>query len=203
MSETSASPAGASPAAKSRGTLGLMLLLTAVGAALVLTAVGRTWAEGVALGMGGGRVPVSASGSKLTALPTGMALVAMAAAVAVFAVRGRTRVLVGVLTVLAGVGAVVGAVIGYTDTAGLHAVAAGQLALSSGRAEQITRTAWPWVALVGGVLLVAAGALTARFGSGWPAMGSRYEAPTRKAPVRADSPSDLWKALDRGEDPTG
>ncbi|WP_233533475.1 TIGR02234 family membrane protein [Kitasatospora sp. SolWspMP-SS2h] len=198
MSETPASP-------KSRGTLGLMLLLTALGAVLVLTSVGRTWAQGVAPGMGGSRIAVSASGSRLTALPTGMALVAMAAAVAVFAVRGRTRVLVGALTVLAGAGAVVGAVIGYTDTAGLHAVAAGQLALSSGRAEEITRTAWPWVALVGGLLLVAAGALTARFGSGWPAMGSRYEAPTRKtaATGRAAGPADLWKALDRGEDPTG
>ncbi|MEU3492759.1 TIGR02234 family membrane protein [Kitasatospora cineracea] len=181
-----------------------MLLLTALGAVLVLTAVGRTWAEGVAPGMGGSRIAVQASGSKLTQLPTGMALVAMAAAVAVFAVRGRTRVLVGALTVLAGVGAVVGAVIGYTDTAGLHAVAAGRLALSSGRAEEITRTAWPWVALAGGVLLVAAGVLTARFGSGWPAMGSRYEAPTRKAATgKAAGPADLWKALDRGEDPTG
>ncbi|GLW70679.1 membrane protein [Kitasatospora phosalacinea] len=180
-----------------------MLLLTAVGAGLVLTAVGRTWAEGVAAGMGGSRVAVSASGSRLTALPTAMALTGMAAAVAVFAVRGWVRVLVGALTVAAGVGAVAGALIGYTDTAGLHAVAAGQLALSSGRAEEVTRTAWPWVALAGGVLLVAAGALTAWFGRRWPVMGTRYDAPTRKAPARADSPADLWKALDRGEDPTG
>ncbi|MFJ5231722.1 TIGR02234 family membrane protein [Kitasatospora sp. NPDC088391] len=196
MSETSAVP-------NSRRTLGMMLLLTALGAVLVLTSVGRTWVEGVAPGMGGGRIAVSASGSRLTALPTGMALVAMAAAVAVFAVRGRARVLVGALTVLAGAGVVVGALIGWTDTAGLHAVAAGQLALSSGRAEEITRTAWPWVAFVGGLLLAAAGALTARFGAGWPAMGSRYEAPTRKAAPGAGGPADLWKALDRGEDPTG
>ncbi|MFJ1752624.1 TIGR02234 family membrane protein [Kitasatospora sp. NPDC088134] len=195
MSETSAVP-------KSRRTLGTMLLLTALGAGLVLTSMGRTWAEGVAPGMGGGRVAVSATGSRLTALPTGMALVAMAAAVAVFAVRGRARVLVGGLTVLAGAGAVVGALVGWTDTAGLHAVAAGQLALSSGRAEEITRTAWPWVALAGGLLLAAAGALTVRFGAGWPAMGSRYEAPTRRA-TPGSGPADLWKALDRGEDPTG
>ncbi|RKE18599.1 putative membrane protein (TIGR02234 family) [Streptomyces sp. TLI_171] len=181
----------------------MMLLLTALGAVLVLTAVGRTWAEGVATGMGGSRVPVSASGSRLTALPTGMALVAMAAAVAVFAVRGRARVLVGALTVLAGAGVIAGALIGNADTAGLHAVAAGQLALSSGRAEEITRTAWPWVALLGGVLLAAAGALTVRFGRGWPAMGSRYDAPTRKPVSGGDGPADLWKALDRGEDPTG
>ncbi|MGW4383739.1 TIGR02234 family membrane protein [Kitasatospora sp. NPDC004531] len=197
MSETPAAPT-------SRGTLALMLVLTALGAALVLTAVGRTWAEGVAPGMGG-RIAISASGSKLTGLPTGMALVAMAAAVAVFAVRGRARLLMGVLTVLAGAGAVAGALIGRAETAALHALAAGQLGLTSAHAEEITRTGWPWVALVGGLLLAAAGALTVRFGRNWPAMGSRYEAPTRKRPTGAagGSPADLWKALDRGEDPTG
>ncbi|MFJ8438543.1 TIGR02234 family membrane protein [Kitasatospora griseola] len=198
MSETPAAP-------KSRGTLALMLLLTALGATLVLTAVGRTWAEGVAPGTAGGRIEIAASGSKLTGLPTGMALVAMAAAVAVFAVRGRARMLVGLLTVLAGAGAVAGAVIGRTDTAGLHDLAAAQLGLTSAHAEGITRTGWPWVALAGGLLLLLAGAVTVRFGRNWPSMGSRYEAPTaRRAPRPAgDSPADLWKALDRGEDPTG
>jgi hypothetical protein len=39
-------------------------------------------------------------------------------------------------------------------------------------------------------------------------MGSRYDAPTGAAPARrvaagaAETPADLWKALDRGEDPT-
>ncbi|MFD8482464.1 TIGR02234 family membrane protein [Kitasatospora sp. NPDC059673] len=202
MSETPAAPKS------SRGTLVLMLLLTALGAALVLTAVGRTWAEGVAPGTAGGRIAISASGSKLTGLPTGTALVAMAAAVAVFAVRGRARLLVGLLTVLAGAGAVAGALIGRADTAGLHTLAATQLGLTSAHAEEITRTAWPWVALAGGLLLVAAGALTVRFGRNWPAMGSRYEAPTRRRPAgkagaTGNSPADLWKALDRGEDPTG
>jgi len=189
-----------------RRTLGLMLLLTALGAVLVLTSVGRVWAEGVVGGPDGGRLELSATGSRLTGLPGGMALVALAAAVAVFAVRGRARIAVGVLAVLAGVGAVAGALIGATDTAGLDAVAAGKLALAGVQAEQITRTAWPWVALAGGVLLTLAGLLTVRFGSGWPAMGSRYDAPSRTAaagPRRVESPADLWKALDRGEDPTG
>ncbi|MFD7641333.1 TIGR02234 family membrane protein [Kitasatospora sp. NPDC059795] len=182
-----------------------MLLLTALGATLVLTAAGRTWAEGIAPGSVGGRIAISASGSKLTGLPTGTALVAMAAAVAVFAVRGRARMLVGLLMALAGIGAVAGALIGRTETAGLHDLAAGQLGLASAHAEQITRTGWPWVALAGGLLLVVAGLLTLRFGRNWPAMGARYEAPTRRRPAGpvGGSPADLWKALDRGEDPTG
>lgn len=186
-----------------------MLVLTVLGAVLVLTSVGRTWAEGTAAGLEGGRLAVSATGSALTGLPTGMAMVALAAMVAVFAVRGRARLLVGALTVLAGLGTVAGALLGNSDTAGLHAAAASKLAVSGAHAEQITRTAWPWVALAGGVLLALAGLLTVRFGRSWPAMGSRYEAPTRAAAARsavttpATTPADLWKALDRGEDPTG
>ncbi|MEV7179909.1 TIGR02234 family membrane protein [Kitasatospora sp. NPDC093679] len=195
-----------SPAPKTdRRSLVLMLLLTAVGALLVLTSVGRTWAEGVVAGTAGGRLAVSATGSRLTGLPTGLALTGLAAAVAVFAVRGAARTAVGVLAVLAGLGVVAGAVIGVTDTAGLDAEAAGRLALAGARAEQISRTPWPWVAAAGGVLLAVAGLLTVRSGRGWPAMGARYEAPTAKAAARprpTDRSAELWKALDRGEDPT-
>lgn len=186
----------------SRRTLGPMLLLSALGAVLVLTAAGRSWASGVVTGIDGGRLEVSATGSQLTGLPTGLALVALAASVAVFAVRGTARAGVGVLTVLAGLGTVAGAVLGATDTSGLDAEAARKLALTSAQAEQISHSAWPWVALVGGVLLALAGLLTVRYGRGWPAMGTRYDAPTRKAPTRSAEPADLWKALDRGEDPT-
>jgi uncharacterized membrane protein (TIGR02234 family) len=54
-----------------------------------------------------------------------------------------------------------------------------------------------------------AGLLALRYGRLWPGMSGRYErggAPRpqrRPAPVDPDRPEDLWKALDRGEDPTG
>ncbi|MEU9128672.1 TIGR02234 family membrane protein [Kitasatospora sp. NPDC048540] len=194
------------PRPTDRRSLSLMLLLTALGAVLVLTAVGRIWAEGTVTGLDGGRLAVSATGATLTGLPGGLTLVALAAAVAVFAVRGRARTAVGVLTVLAGLGAAAGAVLGATDTAGLHTEAARKLALADAQAQQITHSGWPWVALAGALLLALAGLLTVRSGRSWPAMGARYEAPVRKgaaAPRAAGSPADLWKALDRGEDPTG
>ncbi|MFD8750985.1 TIGR02234 family membrane protein [Kitasatospora sp. NPDC059577] len=185
------------PAAPSRRTLGVMLLLTVLSAVLVLTAAGRTWAEGRA-----GTLDVSVTGGAISELPGGLALVGLAAAVAVFAVRGAGRIAVGALTLLAGIGAAAASVAGAGDTAALDGEAARKLALSGSAATEVSHTAWPWVALVGGVLLALAGLLTLRYGRGWPAMGSRYEAPTRKAPARADTPGDLWKALDRGEDPT-
>ncbi|MFF7589765.1 TIGR02234 family membrane protein [Kitasatospora purpeofusca] len=204
----SADPAAApAPAARAgRRTLGVMLLLTVLGAVLVLTAAGRVWAEGLA-----GTLEVSVTGGKISELPAGLALVALAAAVAVFAARGAGRLAVGALTVLAGLGAAAAAAAGAGDTAALDAEAARKLALTGSAATGVGHTAWPWVALLGGLLLALAGFLTVRYGRGWPAMGSRYEAPTGGAPVRrsaaarnsaAQTPADLWKALDRGEDPT-
>ncbi|MES4833623.1 TIGR02234 family membrane protein, partial [Streptomyces anthocyanicus] len=67
-------------------------------------------------------------------------------------------------------------------------------------------TAWPYVAAVGGALLLLAGLLALRYGRQWPAMSGRYErsgAPRRRPQtVDPDRPEDLWKAIDRGEDPT-
>ena len=66
------------------------------------------------------------------------------------------------------------------------------------------------MAAVGGVLILLAGLLALRYGRLWPGMSGRYERggaparPRRRAqPVDPDRPEDLWKALDRGEDPTG
>ncbi|MFD0274542.1 TIGR02234 family membrane protein [Kitasatospora sp. NPDC127111] len=199
MTAADQTPAPATPSpASNRRTLGLMLLLTLLGAVLVLTAVGRVWADGRA-----GTLEVSVTGGRISELPGGLALVALAAAVAVFAVRGAGRAAVGVLTLLAGLGAAATAAAGAGDTAALDGEAARKLALSGSTATEVGHTGWPWVALAGGLLLALAGLLTVRFGRRWPAMGSRYEAPTRKAPAKAaGSPADLWKALDRGEDPT-
>ncbi|MER7674703.1 TIGR02234 family membrane protein [Kitasatospora sp. NPDC096128] len=177
--------------------LGVMLLLTVLSAVLVLTAAGRIWAEGRA-----GTLDVSVTGGKISELPGGLALVGLAAAVAVFAVRGAGRLAVGALTLLAGLGAAAASVAGASDTAALDTAASGKLALAGSAATEVSHTGWPWVALAGGLLLAVAGLITLRHGRRWPAMGSRYEAPTRKAPAKADTPGDLWKALDRGEDPT-
>ncbi|MGV9263572.1 TIGR02234 family membrane protein [Kitasatospora sp. NPDC003701] len=193
----------AAPAKAGRRTLGLMLLTTLLGAVLVLTAVGRVWADGKVAGSAAGTLEVSATGSRISELPGGLALVALAAALAVFAVRGAGRVAVGVLTLLAGLGAAATAAAGAGDSAALDSEAARKLALSGTTATEVAHTGWPWVALLGGLLLALAGLLVVRYGRSWPAMGSRYDAPTRTAPAKApETPADLWKALDRGEDPT-
>ncbi len=177
-----------------------MLALTVLGAVLVLTAVSRVWAAGKA-----GGLAVEVTGSAVSGLPGGLALVGLASAVAVFAVRGVGKAVVGALVTLAGLGAAVAAVVGATGAGALNGEAAKKLALVSAQAEQVSHTAWPWVAALGGLLLAVAGLLTVRYGRDWPAMGSRYDAPARKATPKAQgagTPAELWQALDRGEDPT-
>jgi uncharacterized membrane protein (TIGR02234 family) len=66
---------------------------------------------------------------------------------------------------------------------------------------------WPVLALLAGLLGVAAGLLVVVRGRAWPGMGRRYERTAQEAaPARPETDEDraqaAWKALDRGEDPT-
>ena len=73
----------------------------------------------------------------------------------------------------------------------------------------MSHTAWPYVAAVGGLLLLLAGLLALRYGRLWPALSGRYERDGTSRPRKTrpaadpDRPEEMWKALDRGEDPTG
>ncbi|WP_030955513.1 TIGR02234 family membrane protein, partial [Streptomyces sp. NRRL S-481] len=113
------------------------------------------------------------------------------------------------LLALAGAGTVAAALFGASDGSALDEKAAEASGDTSASVDALTHTAWPYVAALGGVLLLLAGLLALRYGRLWPAMSGRYERdgaprPRRKAPaVDPDRPEDLWKALDRGEDPTG
>ncbi|GAA4667734.1 hypothetical protein GCM10023347_21040 [Streptomyces chumphonensis] len=190
-----------------RRALGAALFGGALGAALVLVSAGQTWGEAVATGPGGA-LPVEVGGGDVTGVPSALALVGLAALVAVFAVRGAARLLVALTLTLCGAGAVVAALAGAVDTGALSDAAATATGLSGGSLRDVSHSAWPYVAAAGGALLVLVGLLALRHGRRWPAMGSRYERGSgarrpRPGPgADADRPEDLWKALDRGEDPT-
>ncbi|AZM88738.1 MULTISPECIES: TIGR02234 family membrane protein [Streptomyces] len=200
------SEAEAPDSSTGRRTVAVALLLGALGATVVLLASGRTWARGSAA-IGGGTLPLTADGRAVTGLPAALAIVGLAALVAVFAVRGRGRLLVSGLLALSGLGAALAAVAAADDRAALDERAATATADTAARVGELTHTAWPYVTASGAALILLAGLLALRFGSGWPAMGGRYErdgSPRGRtpAPVDPDRPEDLWKALDRGEDPT-
>ncbi len=202
-------PAGTAetrPARTGRRSLAAALLLGAVGAGLVLLAAGKTWATGSAASAGG-PLPVSVSGKDVTALPDALALAGLAALLAVFAVRGAGRVLLSALLTLCGAGTVAASVSGAGDTTALRQAAAKVSGLTGTAVEHTGHTGWPWVTAAGGVLLLLAGVAALLCGGAWPAMSGRYERPgapatrSRRAPD-PDRPEEMWKALDRGEDPT-
>lgn len=209
---TSPSPdpdAGATRPRAPRVALAVALLGGAVGAALALVSAGQTWSRSSAA-FAQGTVPVSAEGGDVTGLPSALALVGLAALVAVFAVRRLGRYLVAGLLTVCGAAVVAAAVLGADDTGALTEQAARTSGLTDSAIGAVEVTAWPYVSAAGGALLLIAGLLALRYGKAWPSMSgsARYERvplrrrATRPQRVDPDRPEDLWKALDRGEDPS-
>jgi uncharacterized membrane protein (TIGR02234 family) len=198
----------AGPARAGRRSLAVALLSGALGAAVALLATRQRWSEGTAT-VAGGSFPLTARGSDVTGVPAALAIVGLAALVAVFAVRRAGRFAVSALLALSGLGIVTAALVGASDSGALDEKAAQASGDTSATVASFSHTAWPYVAAVGGLLILLAGLLALRYGRLWPAMSGRYERdgtprPRRAAaPVDPDRPEDIWKALDRGEDPTG
>ncbi|MFE7174045.1 TIGR02234 family membrane protein [Streptomyces sp. NPDC057616] len=196
------------PARAGRRSLAIALLCGALGAAVALLSTRQRWSEGTTT-VAGGAFSLTAKGSDVTGVPAALAIVGLAALVAVFAVRRSGRLLVSALLALSGAGTIAAALLGVSDTSALDEKAAQAAGDTSATVDALTHTAWPYAAAAGGALLLVAGLLALRYGSQWPAMSGRYErtgAPKpRRTPAAADPdrPEDLWKALDRGEDPTG
>ncbi|QFQ96573.1 TIGR02234 family membrane protein [Streptomyces phaeolivaceus] len=189
-----------------RRSLALALLSGALGAAVALLASRQRWSEGTVT-VAGGPFPLTAQGSDVTGVPAALAVVGLAALVAVFAVRRSGRVLVAVLLALSGAGTVAAALLGAYDGSALDDKAAEASGDNAATVDTLSHTGWPYVAAVGGALILLAGLLALRYGRLWPAMSGRYERdgtprPRKAAPVDPDRPEDIWKALDRGEDPT-
>ncbi|MFG2312170.1 TIGR02234 family membrane protein [Streptomyces sp. NPDC048566] len=196
----------AGPSRSGRRSLAVALLSGALGAAVALLSTRQSWAEGTAT-VAGGAFPLTAKGSDVTGVPAALAIVGLAALVAVFAVRRSGRLLVSALLALSGAGTVLAAVLGAGDSSALDEQAAAASGNTAATASGLTHTAWPYAAAAGGALILLAGLLALRYGRLWPAMSGRYERdgtprPRKTKPVDPDRPEDLWKALDRGEDPT-
>jgi uncharacterized membrane protein (TIGR02234 family) len=199
-----ADPAGTARAG--RRSLAAALLLGALGAAVALLAGRQRWSQGTAT-VAGGDLPLTARGSDVTGVPAALAIVALAALVAVFAVRRAGRRLVAALLALSGAGIAAAALSGARDSSALDGQAAKATGDTAAAVHALSHTAWPYAAAAGGFLILLAGLLALRYGPLWPAMSGRYErdgTPRRRAPdTGSGRPEDLWKALDRGEDPTG
>jgi uncharacterized membrane protein (TIGR02234 family) len=144
---------------------------------------------------GSGRAVVNFNGYAVTRAPVTLAL-ASAVAVIVTKLAGTAlrRVLSG-LIVLMGAGA-----IGVALQVRPNAAELGRLRpeLSQAVTDSVTLSTGPapWLALAGGVALLAAGIVAVLTAHRWRGPTLRYE----RDPVV--TPADQWKAIDAGEDPT-
>lgn len=189
----------------SRSELGLAVALCLLGSCLVLVAASRSWVE---LPVEGGPLlpdsRLAIEGSELVPGVRALALVGLAGVVALLATRRAGRVLVGGLLALCGLGvvAIVLRLRTRLDEAVIDSAPARE-AVAVVLAESADPTAWVWLCLAGGLVLLAAGVLAAVRGPRWAALSRRYEAPAARAQEPAATERSVWEALDRGEDPTG
>jgi len=92
---------------------------------------------------------------------------------------------------------VVGAVLLLAGALSLYVVAADS--------NSDAPTAWRWVAIVGCLAVFAAALLVVITGHRWPSLSRRYDGDgrgERDAAVSTSEPLQMWRALDRGDDPT-
>jgi uncharacterized membrane protein (TIGR02234 family) len=211
-SEQSGTVSAAPAIGRGRRELAAAVVGAAVAGALALSAGGQTWAT-VTADRRPPLPPATAvlSGGEAAPLVPATGLVLLAAAVALLAVRGAGRVLVGLLMAVAG---------GVLTWSGLRALTGGLADASTelpgvgqapGPVTVDVSATWPVLAIVAGLLGIAAGLLAVLRGRAWPAMGRRYERPgtpgaaapaARRPETDEDRAQAAWRALDRGEDPT-
>ncbi|MEV4508977.1 Trp biosynthesis-associated membrane protein [Dactylosporangium sp. NPDC049525] len=170
---------------KGRRGLTVTALATALASAVVLFAATRNW-DAIMTHQVSPLPPTTKyrTGSEMSPWLPALGAVGLAGAGALLATRGRLRTVVGGLLAVAGIG-IIGAVI----EALRHRIGVG----------------WPVLTIVAAAVVVAAGALTIRYSDTWPEMSARYDRPqaghTDKTTTKAPQ-TELWDALDRGEDPT-
>lgn len=196
-----------------------VLLKLAVGALLALVAVTQTWVRITLVDGSASVLVVNVSGS---AAHPAIAPVAIAAliSVVVLAIAGRVfRVVLGVLVALMGAAIIaLSASVLSNPLASARASITEVSGLTGGGITDIVGavdvSGWPVVAVIGGVILLAAGVFAIFTMHRWPVGGRRYEtrattegAERSRAHAQADhaSPHDRiseWESQNDGVDPT-
>ena len=196
-----------------RRTFRLALLLLAVGAALLLLGYARPWATALVRQEGLPTLTFELTGREIEPAGAAAAILALAGIAGLVAMRAVGRLVSGVVLLIAGLGASVGALL-YGAGSGSRAEVARIVSDKVGLDVEpvVSTTSWWLAAVLGGLLVAVAGALAVLRGRRWPQLGRRYErdgeapAPRRApgsgaAPVSAGATS-AWDALDQGIDPT-
>jgi hypothetical protein len=164
---------------RSRRGFVVVVVACALASAVVLFGASQTWSHVVTQRPAPFPPLVTKrTGASLEPWLPALAIVALAGAGALVALRGRLRTGLGVLlTALGG--------------------AIGGLAASPGN-----NPLWPAICILSGLVIALAGIATVKWQASWPVMGARYERPSVQPERKPVTQAELWDALDRGEDPT-
>lgn len=189
-----------------RRLYGPVVLATLAAGGLAFFAASRAWADAKLASDGLPSATVAVSGTDAEPLVSALALVVVTGSLAVLAAGPRLRRVVGVLLMVVSVLAVVVAPPSGSASLdrALRAAAEESPAFTGPESVgDISATPWYAVTVLAFVLAFLLGAATVRWAGAWPTMGTRYEAPAaRPARTKDVSDSDMWKAMDEGEDPT-
>ena len=176
--------------------LRLAALLALLGSALVLVAVSRPWVTWKVGGLTISDLHVSRSGRQAEPGVAALGWAALAGVLALVVTKGWGRRVLGALLMLVGLIVVLKAGDWVLTSKGVT------ISLNKSPVARVrVARGWPLLATIGGLFVVASGALAAARGHRWTGLGSSYEAPVAR-PVETATDKGVWDALDRGDDPT-
>lgn len=176
-----------------------VLLTGLVAVILLVLANSRTWVQGTIQDAVLRNAHATAGGSTAAPVLVAAALVGAAAILAACTTGRVARLIAAVVALLSGVVALVSAIAAVRDPgAALRETATNMTGHTGDRQVAASLTFWPWVGVLGGVVLAIAGVLAVLGARSWRGLSDRYDAPSA-APTRKTSD---WDLLSEGEDPT-
>jgi uncharacterized membrane protein (TIGR02234 family) len=191
---------------RARREYGVSTLAMAAGAALMLAASGRVWVTGELSSPGPvASVPVDITGGDLTGALSGLGWAGLAGIVGLYAARSWARRVVALLVAACGVFGLTALWTATRSTALADAVvelAPDTAAAAQGAGAPQLHALGPAMGAAGAVLLILSGLVAVVRAPAWPGMGNRYDRDAAPRPRQAETPADLWKSLDAGDDPT-
>jgi hypothetical protein len=176
--------------------LRLAALLSLAGSALVLVAVSRPWLSWNVDTLTIGGIHQTRSGRQAEPGVAALGWAALAGVLALVVTKGWGRRVVGVLLLLVGLVVVLKAG-DWVLTTKAVTVSLGDVPVARVRVAR----GWPVLAVLGGLAVVASGAMAGARGHRWKGLGSSYEVPAAR-PSETATDKGVWDALDRGDDPT-
>jgi uncharacterized membrane protein (TIGR02234 family) len=201
--EHGATAAEPEPAPRRAGRRRAILAALALALVTLLSSV-PTWLRTAGTTALQGDVPVTVAGTQAAPGIPAAALVLLSAGVAIGLVGRAGRWVLVAVVALAGVLAAVSAVLVIADPSDVARTAVADATGVETLVAPVTLSAWPYVAVVVGLLVLVTAAWLAATSGTWARPSARHDvgAIGRPAVAVPDDDQSAWDALSRGQDPS-